>query len=472
MAVRATDLADLSASELLSLYRKRAVSPVEATRACLERVDQLDADMGAFCLVDAEGALVAAAESEARWQKGAPIGLVDGVPTTIKDLFLSKGWPTRRGSRTTDDAPPDEVDAPCVARLREHGAVFLGKTTTPEFGWKAITDNPRGEVARNPWNRTRTAGGSSGGAAVAAGLGMGALHIGSDGGGSIRVPSSFCGIFGLKPTFGRVPAWPLSPFGTVSHVGPMTRTVADAALMLTVLSEPDARDWHGLPWDRRDYRIGLEEGVRGLRIAASVDLGYIDVEEPVRAAFAAALDAFTELGAIVDTVDPGFANPRDLFARTWFPGAANVLRAMPEAKRALVDPGLRAIAEEGAAMTPAQILDAQRERGELGVHMQLFFERYDLLLTPATALVAFGTELEVPDRARYPRWIDWAGFSYPFNLTQQPAASVPCGLSPNGLPIGLQIVGPKYADALVLRAARAFEAARPQALPGAARKGA
>jgi len=227
-----TELAGLSASDLVRLYRKGRASPVEATRACLDRIARYDAAVGAFCLVDAVGALAAARASEARWAKGEPIGLVDGVPTTIKDILLWQGHPTRRGSRTTEGAPPDEEDAPCVARLKEHGAVFLGKTTTPEFGWKAVTDNPLGHVARNPWNTTLTAGGSSGGAAVAAALGMGALHLGTDGGGSIRVPAAFTGIAGLKPTFGRVPAWPMSPFGTVAHIGPMARTALDLALML------------------------------------------------------------------------------------------------------------------------------------------------------------------------------------------------------------------------------------------------
>jgi aspartyl-tRNA(Asn)/glutamyl-tRNA(Gln) amidotransferase subunit A len=207
------------------------------------------------------------------------------MPATVKDLVLTKGWTARRGSRTTAGQPPAQQDSPASARLREAGAVLLGSTSTPEFGWKGVTDNPLGQIARNPWNPALTPGGSSGGAAVAAALGMGALHVGTDGGGSIRIPSALSGIVGLKPTFGRVPAWPLSPFGTVAHVGPMTRTVADAALMLSVLSRPDLRDWQALPWDRRDYRIGLEEGIAGLKIAVSPRLGFIDVDPAVAAVF-------------------------------------------------------------------------------------------------------------------------------------------------------------------------------------------
>jgi aspartyl-tRNA(Asn)/glutamyl-tRNA(Gln) amidotransferase subunit A len=259
----ATDPATFSVAALLRHFRRKELSPVEVTRACLDRMARWNDSLHAFCLIDAEGALAAARESEVRWQSGEPRGLLDGVPATIKDLVLTRGWTARRGSHTTESHPPAAADAPATARLREAGAVLLGSTTTPEFGWKAVTDNPLGHVARNPWDTGRTPGGSSGGAAVAAALGMGALHIGTDGGGSIRIPSSFCGIVGLKPTFGRVPAWPLSPFGTVAHLGPMTRTVEDAALMLTVISRPDIRDWHALPPDGRDYRVGSRTGLPG-----------------------------------------------------------------------------------------------------------------------------------------------------------------------------------------------------------------
>ncbi|HEY5636358.1 MAG TPA: amidase family protein, partial [Burkholderiales bacterium] len=268
------DLCALSATELVAAYRAKTVSPVEATRDALERIAKLNPKLNCFNLVDEKGALAAARESEARWRKGAPMGLLDGVPTSIKDIILTKGWPTLRGSKTVDPKGPWNDDAPAVARLREHGAVLLGKTTTPEFGWKGVTDSPLTGITRNPWDPTKTPGGSSGGSAAAVASGMGALTVGTDGGGSIRIPCAFTGLFGLKPSFGRVPAWPLSPFGTVAHLGPMTRTVADAALMLNVLALPDARDWHALPYDGRDYRVGLEDGVRGLRIAYSPALGY------------------------------------------------------------------------------------------------------------------------------------------------------------------------------------------------------
>jgi aspartyl-tRNA(Asn)/glutamyl-tRNA(Gln) amidotransferase subunit A len=457
----------LAAADLLRLYRRRGLSPVEVARDCLARIERWSGAFGAFRLADPDGALRAARASEARWRRGEPAGLLDGVPATVKDIVLVRGFPTRRGSLTTEGAAPDEADAPATARLREAGAVLLGKTTTPEFGWKAVTDNPLGEVARNPWDRSRTAGGSSGGAAVAAALGMGALHLGTDGGGSIRVPASFCGVVGLKPTFGRVPAWPLSPFGTVAHLGPMARTVGDAALMLTVLARPDPRDWTALPYDGRDWRVGLEEGVDGLRVAACESLGLGEVDPEVLAAFRSAVAALEELGAVVEPVALDLASARDVFARHWFPSAARVLAGLPPERLALVDPGLREMAAEGAAMTAAEILDAQRERGELALRLHLLLDEHDLLVTPATALPAFAAGVERPDPGRQRRWIDWAGFSHPFNLSQQPAISVPCGPTAAGLPVGLQIVAAKHREDLVLRAARAFEAARPAPRPPA-----
>ena len=462
------DPATLSATELLHRYRRRELSPVEVTRACLDRIARWNEGVHAFCHVDGDAALAIARESEARWLAGRPLDLLDGIPTTIKDLVVTRGWRTRRGSHTTEHLPPAAEDAPATARLREAGAVLLGSTTTPEFGWKGVTDNPLGHVARNPWNVTRTPGGSSGGAGVAAALGMGALHVGTDGGGSIRIPSSFCGIVGLKPTFGRVPAWPLSPFGTVAHLGPMTRTVEDAALMLTVISRPDIRDWTALPPDGRDYRIGLQGGIAGLRIAASDDLGSLEVDEDVRAGFEAALEVLAGLGARVERADPPVAGAAGIFARTWFPAAARLIEKLTPEQRDLLDPGLVAMSGQGAQFDRGELQDAILARGELGVAMQRFLSEHDLLVTPSTAIAAFAAGIEHPDPAGQ-RWSDWAGFSYPFNLSQQPAISVPAGFTKDGLPIGLQLVAAKYADALVLRAARAFEAARPQPMPIAPR---
>jgi aspartyl-tRNA(Asn)/glutamyl-tRNA(Gln) amidotransferase subunit A len=457
-----SDIWALSASELLEQFRKRTLSPVEATQAVLARIQELNPKLNAFTLI-ASDALESAKQSEARWLNAQPKGLLDGVPVSIKDLLLTKGWPTLRGSKTIDPKGPWNDDAPATARLREHGAVLIGKTTTPEFGWKGVTDSPLTGITRNPWNAEKTPGGSSGGAAVALACGMGALAVGTDGGGSIRIPCSFTGLFGLKPSFGRVPAWPLSPFGTVAHVGPMTRTVSDAALMLNVLSLPDARDWHALPYDPRDYRMALDAGVADLRVAYSPDLGYAKVDPEITAQVKKAVAVFADLGAKVEEKSPGFENPEGIFRTQWFSGAAFLLKDFSADKKKLIDPGLVEVATEGAKIGAAEILEAQMKRGALAAHMNLFQRDYDLLLTPTLAVTAFDVGREFPPGNK--RWTDWTPFTFPFNLTQQPAASIPCGFTKAGLPVGLQIVSRRYADSLVLRAARAYESVNPIKLP-------
>ena len=459
------DLCSLSATDLVRAYARKQLSPVEVTRAVLDRIEKLNPALNAFCFLDSDFSIKEAKQSEKRWGKGTPQGLLDGVPVSIKDLLLTRGWPTLRGSKTIDPKGPWNDDAPVVARLREHGAVLLGKTTTPEFGWKGVTDGPLTGITRNPWNPKMTPGGSSGGGAAAVASGMGPLTVGTDGGGSIRIPCAFTGLFGLKPSFGRVPAWPLSPMGTVAHVGPMTRTVTDAALLLNVLSLPDTRDWHALPHDNRDYRVGLEDGVKGLRIAYSEDLGYAKVDPEIKKIVAHAVNTFTQLGAHVEAKDPGFEDCGPLFAAHWFPGAAYVVRNTPPRKRALMDKGLLETARLGEKVTTAEYMAAMQKRGALGLHMNLFHQEYDLLLTPTLPLAAFEAGKEMANIMKEKRWTDWTPFSYPFNLTQQPAATIPCGLTKKGLPVGLHIVGPRYADALVLRAARAFESTQPLRTP-------
>jgi aspartyl-tRNA(Asn)/glutamyl-tRNA(Gln) amidotransferase subunit A len=460
------DLALMSAVDLLAQYRAKKLSPVEAVKAALQRIGRLNPRFNAFCLVDEAAALASAAASEARWMKGQPIGLVDGVPVTVKDLLVAKGWPTLRGSKAVDPKQAWDEDAPCVARLREEGAVLLGKTTTPEFGWKGVTDSPLTGITRNPWDETKTPGGSSGGAAVAAACGMGALHLGTDGGGSIRIPAGFTGIFGLKQSFGRVPASPLSPFGTLAHIGPMTRTVADAALMLNVITKPDLRDWYAIPYDAKNYLDGLEAGVRGWKIAFSPTMGGHPVDPEIAKLVAAAAQAFRELGATVEEVEPEIgANVGLTFVNHWFPGAANALRSYTPAQQAVMDPGLREVAGAGATLPLMDYLASVKEREQLGVRMNQFHKEWDLLLTPTLPLPAFAAGVECPVMADGSRWTDWTPFSYPFNLTRQPAATVPCGLTTAGLPAGLQIVGPSFGDAAVLQAARAFEKLRPFRMP-------
>ena len=456
-----TDLADCTATELINLYRTGQASPVEATQAVLARIGRLNPVLNAFCVVDPERALMAAQASEARWQQAAPVDILDGVPVSIKDLILTKGWPTLRGSRTIDPNQAWDVDAPVIERLKEAGAVLLGKTNTPEYGIKATTDNTLTGVTYNPWDTRMTSGGSSGGAAAAVASGMGPLAVGTDGAGSIRIPCSFCGIPGLKPSYGRVPAYPPSPMGTVSHTGPQARSVSDLALMLTVLSRPDARDWLSLPYDPRDYRIGLDDGVRGLRIAFSPDLGYVtNVDSEIAAAVRRAAETFAALGAHVDEVAPGFANPEEITTTLWFVGSLGLLSNMTPEQVALTDPALRWQAEQGRKTSVLELQNVTLRRGELGAFMRLFHQRYDLLLTPGLSVPAFEAKATDQWELSLENFLGWTPFSYPFNLTQQPAAVVPCGLTRSGLPMALQVVGPMHGDALVLRAARAFEATR------------
>jgi aspartyl-tRNA(Asn)/glutamyl-tRNA(Gln) amidotransferase subunit A len=458
-----SDIAFLPATELLKSYRERELSPVETIEAALRQIELYNPRVNAYCLVDAEQALAQAREAEERYRTGEPRGRLDGVPVSIKDVFLTRGWPTLRGSRIVDPNQEWYEDAPVAARLREHGAVLLGKTTTPEYGWKGVTDSPRTGVTVNPWDLARTAGGSSGGSAAAVALGMGPLSVGTDGGGSVRIPAAFCGIVGLKPTYGRIPLWPASPFGTLSHAGPMASTVADAALMLNVLAEPDIKDWTSLPPEDVDYLDALEGGVEGLRVAFSPDLGYASVQPEVQETVRAAVQVFEDMGAGVEQTDPGFQDPVEVFNIHWYSGAANALRTYNEKMRELMDPGLIEIANEGAAYSVLEYLEAADRRSELGIQMGRFHAEYDLLLTPAVPIPAFEAGREVPAGSPHRRWTSWTPFTYPFNLTQQPAASVPCGFASDGLPIGLQIVGAKYEDALVLRAAHAYQTGHPLA---------
>lgn len=452
----------MTAAELLGLYRSGELSPVEATRAVLDRIEEQDPRVNAYCLVDADSALEQAKTSEERYSRGEPSGKLDGVPASIKDVFLTRGWPTLRGSRAISPQGPWKDDAPLVSRLREHGAVLVGKTTTPEIGWKGVTDNLLTGITRNPWDPEKTPGGSSGGSAAAVALGMAPLSVGTDGGGSVRIPAAFSGVFGLKPSYGRIPLWPPSPFGSLSHAGPMTRTVKDAALMLEVLAEPDARDATALPYQRVEYSEEIEaRGVEGLRVAYSPDLGYADVDPEVSETVEKAAGAFESLGASVEEKDPGFDDPVECFSAHWFTAAASFVGHFEEEKRELIEPGLAQVVAAGERYTALQYLAAAEERADLSLRMSLFHETYDLLLTPAMPIPAFEAGRNVPEGSASSHWMSWTPFTYPFNLTQQPAASVPCGFTKSGLPIGLQIVGARYADALVLRAAHAYQRAHP-----------
>ena len=457
-------IAELSCAELTALYRSGELSPVEAARDVLARI-AANARFNAFMPVDPEPVLTAAAESEARWRQGSPLGPIDGVPATVKDNIWLKGYPTRRGSRTIDETP-STADSPAPARLREQGAVFVGKTCLPEHGWIGACHSPLTGITRNPWNPDTTPGGSTGGGAVAALLGLGHLHLGTDGAGSLRIPAAFTGVFGMKPSYGRVPTFPPSALNVLAHQGPITRRVADAALMLSVISGPDARDMTAWNSPAPDFSAGLDDGVRGLRVALSLRLGQaIKLDPDIEAAVRNVARVLEGEGAIVEEADPPLTRTAEMIRVMWWPVMAALADAAG-ARRDEMDPGLLDIAERGRRFTAGDYIAAYNARADLYAAMLDFHERYDLLLTPAMPLTALKVGLVAPADGSYgDDWITWSPYTYPFNLTQQPAASVPCGLARNGLPMGAQIVGPPRADAAVLRAARAVERLLPMPRP-------
>lgn len=464
----ARDLCFTPATELAALIRERVVSPVEVTEAVLARIARLNPALNAFCTVTADEALAAAREAEGVVMRGDALGPLHGVPISIKDLTNTRGVRTTRGSRLYADVVPNE-DATATARVRAAGAIIVGKTNTPEFGWKGDTSNPLFGVTRNPWDPAHeaSAGGSSGGAAAAVAAGLAPLALGTDGAGSIRIPASFCGIVGLKQQLWRVPTVPASPVETVAHTGPMTRTVRDAALLLNVIAGPDERDRLSLPATGDDWLASCDGGVRGLRVAWSPDLGYAAVDPVVARVVAEAARAFaTDLGCIVEEAHPGFPDPSRAIRAIFYGGVAfNVADLSPE-RRALIDPALdRALREETDGLTALDYIRANAERQATWEATRRFFEDYDLLLTPTLAVPPFRAGEEGP-RELHGRALErfgWTPFTYPFNLTGNPALSVPAGFTPDGLPIGLQIVGRRFDEATVLRAGAAFEAARPWA---------
>ncbi len=452
-----------SALEVGDLIRAKELSPVELTDALLARIASLDDRLNAFCLVAADQARAAAREAEIAVMKGEPLGPLHGVPVSIKDVLATRGLTTTGGSRLFADHVP-EADAIAVARLRAAGAVVLGKTNTSEFGHKAVTENPLFGVTRNPWNAALTPGGSSGGAAAAVAAGLGPLALGTDGGGSVRIPAAFCGVVGFKPSYGRVPhRGTFGGFAHVSHVGPLARTVRDAALALDVIAGGDDRDRLSLPRAPGSYLEACDADVKGLHVAWTPDLGYARVDARVAEVCGDAAADFESLGCHVEVVNPGWEDPEPLFGTLV---AAQFYAAwsdrLPEAETQM-DPTLVKFIRRGGTVTAREYVDALERVEAYWAEVHAFLERFDLLLMPTVAVPPFGAG------ERPPREIEgaevsvlgWMPFTFPFNLTGQPAASVPAGITPDGLPVGLQIVGRRHADATVLAACAALEAARP-----------
>jgi len=460
-----TDLTQATAAQLSAFYAAAEASPVETMTAVLARAERVNPRLNALTRVDADEALQAARASEARWRSGAPLSPLDGVPVSIKELVRVAGWPLTMGSRLTDKAPATE-DSPPVSRLREAGAILFAQTTSPEYGYKGVTDSPLNGVTRNPWNLERTPGGSSGGAGAAVAAGLGPLAIGTDGGGSVRIPASMCGLVGLKATFGRVPAWPASMHGDLANTGPMTRTALDCALMMNAIAQSDSRDPFALPADGVDYATALDAPVAGSKVALMLHQGDHPVDPEISAAVTAAARQFEALGCVVEEAEAPFDDGEagTIWAIHWMSSIQRLLQIYPKERHGEFDPGLMEQARIGASFTVQTLVDAHVRRREIAHRWNLFFDRYDLVIGPTLAVLPWGVGRNLPDGPDGKPNLNWACTAV-FNLTRHPAASVPCGLSGGGLPIGLQIVGRHYEDARVLAAAAAFERVQSFAFP-------
>lgn len=455
------EIAYLSAEALRRHYATGELDPTLVLESTLARAERLEGSLNAFRAFDDATARQAAAASTERWRRGRPLSRLDGIPVSIKDIVAMQGMATRSGSLTTDPEAIADADCPAVARLREAGAILFGKTHTSEFGWKGITDTPMHGATRNPWNTEHSSGGSSGGAGAAVAAGIGPLAHGTDAGGSVRIPACYCGLFGIKPTFGRVPHTPNeSPYCTLSSTGPVARTVQDAARMLTVISQPDPRDWYAAAPQGIDFELGLERGVRGMRIGYSPNLGGARADSQITELVEAAVRKLEALGATVEDVGPLFDPLRPLFEDYWKAGFGYLLQSIPEDRRDLLDPGLRNLAEEGAHVSLEAYYAAVTARAQLGSRMEQFHQQYDLLVTPTMPTTAPPADV-IYHSAAFDRWEHAVPYTVPFNLTGQPAASIPVGLASNGLPVGMQLVAGRFQELPILRAARAFEQMAP-----------
>jgi aspartyl-tRNA(Asn)/glutamyl-tRNA(Gln) amidotransferase subunit A len=459
------DLTQASAAELSRLYRTKAASPVEALTAILARAEAVNPRINALTLVDADAALAAARASEARWRGGEPLSPLDGVPVSIKELVRTKEWPATMASLLTDKSPAKE-DSPAVARLREAGALIYAQNTSPEYGFKGVTDSPLHGITRNPWNLALTPGGSSGGSGAAVAAGLGPLAVGTDGGGSVRIPSAFTGLVGLKATYGRVPAWPPSMHGDLANTGPMTRTTLDCALMLSEMSRPDPRDPFPAPPEAKDYTAGLDRGVSGLRIGLVMSFSDVFLDPEVEALVTAAARTFEDLGARVEPIAAPLqsADAGRVFVAHWFSALQRLLQVYPAEKHHQFDPLLLQNARVGERYPVQTLVDAMVARREMSTAWNLVFTEYDLVISPTLNVLPFPVGQPFPAGPDGAPNLAWANTAL-FNLTRHPAITAPAGVSASGLPVGVQIVAAHYRDDLVLRASAALEAAQARSFP-------
>lgn len=450
------NLADLTAIELLARYCDGSVSPVEAIDAVLTRVESLEPKLCATYALDATGARRAARESERRWHQGDPAGPLDGVPVTLKENIATRGTPTPQGTAATELVPAAE-DAPAAARLRAAGAVIFSKTTMSEYGMLSSGVSTFHQLSRNPWDLSRTPGGSSAGAAAAAAAGYGPLHLGTDIGGSIRLPAGWCGVVGLKPTHGRVAVG--NPYAGRA-IGPLARTAADAGLALSVISGPDRRDHTSLP--RIADSFVAAGSVYGVRIGLLLDAGFgLPVDPEVTEAVSQAAELLESEGAVIEPIRPIITREMlDGLDRFWRVRSAADLKALPDARRAKVLPEIRRWVESAADLTGFEVFDGFSQLGFMAAAVDAGFADYDFILSPVAPITAFPAELAYPtDDPTRP--FEHVAFTVPYNMSGHPAATVNCGWSSTGLPIGLQIAGPRFEDMPVLRLAAAVEAIQP-----------
>jgi aspartyl-tRNA(Asn)/glutamyl-tRNA(Gln) amidotransferase subunit A len=456
------DFAYMSVVELAAAIRDRKISPVELTKATLARIEKLNPRLNAFATVPIEQALCSAGKAEESVMRGEKLGPLHGVPFHVKDNLYVAGSRTTFGSKLFETNVTTE-DCPAVKRLRDAGMIMIGRTNTPEFGWKGVTDNRVFGITRNPWNLDLTPGGSSGGAAAAVAAGLGPIGLGTDGGGSLRIPASFTGVVGFKASFGRVPNWPGSGGALLRHIGAITRTVGDMAAALDVIACPDPRDLFSLPPIGVSFAAELDKGIRGKRIAYSPNLGYARVEPEVAAICRRAAERFADAGAHVEPVELDWRDPYESWSVFFFGTAAAALEKKLPEQGELLDPGLRKVVERGLKLRGVDFANALAGRHDFWEQVRRTYERFDLVLSPTLPVPPFAVGQEGADPLDGERLgpLQWTQFTYPFNLTGQPAASVPAGSTKAGLPVGLQIIGDRHADVLVLQAARAWEQIQP-----------
>jgi amidase len=455
----------MPATEMIAAIKKKTLSPREIVEALLARVEKINPKVNAYCTVVPEMALEAAKKAEAEIRQGGKLGPLHGIPVSIKDLTLTAGIRTTFGSKIFEHHVPTE-DALIVQRLKAAGAIVIGKTNTPEFGAGANTYNAVFGATRNPWKLSHTCGGSSGGAAVALACGLGPLATGSDLGGSLRIPASFCGVVGFRTSAGRVPIYPsFMGWDTLAVEGPMARTVGDTALMLSVIAGADDRSPISLPGDGREFLAAVEHpNIRGFKVAWSADLKVSPVDREIEAVASAAAKRFTELGCTVEQAEPDFSRVREIIHVTRALRMVTLHAEKLEKWRDQMNPNLVWNIEKGFPLTAQQVGMAEKERTALYHRVRQFFERYDLLLTPTVAVPPFPVEMPYPQEINgkpINNYQEWLYLTYAITVTGLPAISVPCGWTAEGLPVGLQIVGRRLGEATVLRAAAAFEAIAP-----------